>query len=143
LDEVMKNIDKSVRILEGEKRKALEKIGWAVEEQVVHNIDRAKAIDTGKFKQSIHHVVGSGTVNKPGGKAKNKQGKLVEWTPYSISHSEDDNTLTVADGVHYGVYVEYGTVRMKPRPVMRPAAEERKREIQDILREMVENSMKK
>lgn len=57
LDEVVKDIDRSVEILESEKKKALEKIGLEVEHQVVQNIDTKKIIDTGKLKQSIHHVV--------------------------------------------------------------------------------------
>ena len=29
----------------------------------------------------------------------------------------------VEDGVDYGVYMEYGTVKVRPKPFMRPAAE--------------------
>lgn len=129
LDEVLRDIDRSVKILESEKRNALEKIGWVVEEQVVWNIDTKKVIDTGKFKQSVHHKVGPGTITLKTGE--------------NITHTGiDEDTVVVADGVHYGVYTEYGTVRMGPRPTFRPAPEQKKHEIQLILREMVENSMR-
>lgn len=41
----------------------------------------------------------------------------------SLSHARDDTSAYVGTNVEYAAYVELGTSKMKPRPYLRPAAE--------------------
>ena len=52
----------------------------------------------------------------------------------SITHQQyDDKTEVIGTNVEYAPYVELGTVRMKARPFLRPAAENHKEEYKAIL----------
>ena len=60
-------------------------------------------------------------------------GKLKQ----SIHHFVEKDMVVVSDGVHYGVYNEYGTLQMRARPFMRPAPEQKKNEIKEILSDIM------
>lgn len=47
----------------------------------------------------------------------------------SIATEVKDKTATVGTNVHYAAYVEYGTVKMKAQPYLRPALDENKDEL--------------
>lgn len=52
----------------------------------------------------------------------------------SISHARDDNAAYIGTNVEYAAYVELGTSRMKPRPYLRPAAENHADEYKEIVK---------
>ena len=52
----------------------------------------------------------------------------------SISHARDDTSAYVGTNVEYAAYVELGTSRMKPRPYLRPAAENYADEYKQIVK---------
>lgn len=47
----------------------------------------------------------------------------MDWTP------DGDTTRYIHDGVEYGVYLEFGTEKMLPRPFMGPAFERKRQNI--------------
>lgn len=52
----------------------------------------------------------------------------------SISHARDDTAAYIGTNVEYAAYVELGTSRMKPRPYLRPAAEDNADEYKQIVK---------
>ena len=57
----------------------------------------------------------------------------------SITHAqEDEKTEVIGTNVEYASYVEFGTVKMKARPYLRPAAENHSAEYKAI----IENELK-
>ena len=52
----------------------------------------------------------------------------------SISHARDDASAYVGTNVEYAAYVELGTSKMKPRPYLRPAAENYADEYKEIVK---------
>lgn len=52
----------------------------------------------------------------------------------SLSHARDDTSAYVGTNVEYAAYVELGTSKMKPRPYLRPAAENYADEYKQIVK---------
>lgn len=52
----------------------------------------------------------------------------------SVTHYVKDNTAYIGTNVEYGMYIEFGTSKMKPRPFLRPAARDHTTEYQQIFR---------
>lgn len=53
----------------------------------------------------------------------------------SISHRVRDDYVEIGTNVEYGIYVEFGTSRMKPNPFLRSAAGDHGDEYKEILKE--------
>lgn len=51
----------------------------------------------------------------------------------SISHAKDDDAAYIGTNVEYAPYIELGTSRMKPKPYLRPAAEDHANEYKEIV----------
>ena len=59
----------------------------------------------------------------------------------SITHQQyDDHTEVIGTNVEYAPYVELGTVRMKARPYLRPAAENHTGEYKTIIEAEMRNA---
>ena len=59
----------------------------------------------------------------------------------SITHAQfDDHTEVIGTNVEYAPYVELGTVRMKARPYLRPAAENHTAEYKAIIDRCMKNA---
>ena len=58
----------------------------------------------------------------------------------SITHSTEDNghTVVIGTNVEYAPHVEMGTVRMRPRPYLRPAIEQHIAEYQGVLQTILQ-----
>ena len=111
-----------------------------------------------------------GNVDSVGGWAKkNKSGKAVYrggTLRQSITHIVDGDELLIGSNVEYAPYVELGTgphfkpppeweqfdaprgkgighSYVKPRPFLRPAIEDHKREYEDIFRRVIEGKIKR
>lgn len=54
--------------------------------------------------------------------AKNKCPKDTGTLQNSITHVTDDDSVYIGTDLEYAPYVELGTIRMSPRPYLRPAA---------------------
>lgn len=80
----------------------LEKIGLQAEGYAKKELTRQKAVDTGNLRNSVTHYI------------------------------KNDNTAYIGTPVYYGVYIEFGTSRMKARPFLRPAARDHVLEYQQI-----------
>lgn len=52
----------------------------------------------------------------------------------SISHAKDDDAAYIGTNVEYAPYIELGTSRRKPRPYLRPAAENHANEYKEIVK---------
>ena len=83
------------------------------------NAQSLAPVDTGFLRNSIYTVTSKdstyGQVEQPAGK-----------DAYLLPQTEappDDQTAYVAVGANYGIYLEYGTRYMAPRPYMTPAIE--------------------
>lgn len=50
----------------------------------------------------------------------------------SVTHYVKDNTAYIGTNVEYGMYIEFGTSKMKARPFLRPAARNHTSEYQQI-----------
>ena len=57
----------------------------------------------------------------------------------SISHARDDTSAYVGTNVEYAAYVELGTSKMKPRPYLRPAAQNYADEYKEIVKTALKN----
>lgn len=79
---------------------ALEAIGLTAERHAVEEISKA-VYDT---PESPNYV---------------RTGRLRN----SITHARDDESAYIGTNVEYAAYVELGTSKMKPRPYLRPAAQ--------------------
>ena len=56
----------------------------------------------------------------------------------SITFAVDGMDVYIGTNVEYAPYVELGTSRSKPKPYLKPAAEEHGREFSDLLKESLE-----
>lgn len=58
----------------------------------------------------------------------------------SITHSTENNwhTVVIGTNVEYAPYVEMGTVKMRPRPYLRPAIEQHIAEYQGVLQTILQ-----
>jgi len=79
-------------------------------------------VDTGFLKNSIYTVTRTtsnyGSAQRRSGKKNSDAGLLPE-----VEHPTEKNTAIVAVGADYGMYVEYGTSHMVPKPYLKPAVE--------------------
>jgi len=96
------------------------------------------AVDTGSMRDSIYHTDGSGesdyTSRVSTARAENPDADILpEITPEFViplvggggasSNSPDNYDMVVGVGVGHGIFNELGTVNMRARPFLLPAAE--------------------
>lgn len=76
-------------------------------------------VDTGFLKNSIYTVTSEGSTYGQGGSSTHKGSYLLP----EVEKPEDDLTAYIGVGANYGIYLEYGTRYMAPRPYFLPAVE--------------------
>jgi HK97 gp10 family phage protein len=99
------------------------------------------AVDTGFLRSSIYTVTTSESTNKGTGerasKARSTRRRVKKANQPSafpeIAPPPDDQTAYVVVGATYGVYVNYGTRHMAPRPFWEPAIEEARGPFEDAM----------
>lgn len=99
-------------------------------------------VDTGLLRNSITYAIGGSEPNKLDyiSNRKDKNGNEIEAKEghYQGRAPVDDNgqvTVYVGSNVQYAPYQELGTEKMKARPFLRPAFENFKSEIEQIIRQ--------
>lgn len=113
---------------------------------------RAKnAIDTGNLMNSVYTAFGTGMSNRPssllvsGKFYSTKQGKYIYVDPLNLGDAHPPPRgrfqAVVAAAASYGMYVEYGTVRMAARPYLTPAAEDVRAIVGPLGRKMIRNAL--
>lgn len=62
------------------------------------------------------------------------------WLRNSIAHAVDGDAAYIGTNVEYAPYVELGTVKMKARPYLRPAATEHSDEYKRLMEAAMNNA---
>lgn len=72
------------------------------------------------------------------------EGEAKDRAPYdsgrlrdSITHRVNGDVAIVGTPVEYATYVEYGTVRMKAQPYMRPALDDNRKTLRRMFRDII------
>jgi HK97 gp10 family phage protein len=82
-------------------------------------------------KESI--VGPSNEVSEPGEPPKIKTGRLRASITHRIIYEDAQVVGEVGTNVEYGIYLEYGTSKMAPRPFLGPALDENAEEINEAI----------
>jgi HK97 gp10 family phage protein len=82
-------------------------------------------------KESI--VGPSNEVSEPGEPPKIKTGRLRASITHRIVYEDAQVVGEVGTNVEYGIYLEYGTSKMAPRPFLGPALDENAEEINEAI----------
>jgi HK97 gp10 family phage protein len=82
-------------------------------------------------KESI--VGPSNEVSEPGDPPKIKTGRLRASITHRIVYEDAQVVGEVGTNVEYGIYLEYGTSKMAPRPFLGPALDENAEEINEAI----------
>ena len=90
-------------------------------------------VDTGLLRNSITYALG-GESPAVSVYYDNKMEKVGEYEGSAPDDEEHEVTVYIGTNVHYAPYNELGTVKMTARPFLRPAMENNKREIEQILK---------
>jgi HK97 gp10 family phage protein len=95
---------KAIEDLKKELVNKLELIGEVVRSEVVNNIDEMEIIDTGRYKNSIDYDV-----------------------------DKEELVVRIGTNVEYAPFLEFGTIKMAPRPALRLGFYESEKKINEIL----------
>jgi HK97 gp10 family phage protein len=82
-------------------------------------------------KESI--VGPSNEVSEPGEPPKIKTGRLRASITHRVVYEDEQVVGEVGTNVEYGIYLEYGTSKMAPRPFLGPALDENAEEINEAI----------
>ena len=116
---------------------ALKKATRMIGGSVAGHAAEACPVDTGLLKNSITFALGGQppaiTDYKSDTKDKNGEYKTGHYDGEAPEDDEGEFTVYVGTNVQYAPYQELGTVKMDARPFLRPAFEDNKREIEQIV----------
>lgn len=73
--------------------------------------------------------------SSPGDPPAVDEGRLRSSYTYQTGEEAGDPYVDVGTNVEYAPFLEFGTVKMEPRPHLRPAVDSLRREIQDKIRD--------
>lgn len=124
------NTEEFLSELEKAIENGLTAIGITAEGHAKRSITDQKAVDTGRLRNSITYALS-------GEKA------AISWYSVDDKHgvakyegnapNDDKKAVYIGTNVEYGKYVENGTSKMAPRPFLKPAATEHRKEYQMIM----------
>ena len=124
--DVMKEVENALR-------KAARMVGGSVE----GHAKEACPVDTGLLRNSITFCIGGEepAITDYQSDTKDKDGNVTTGNYEGSAPEDDDGEITVYVGtnVQYAPYQELGTANMDARPFLRPAFENNKREIEQII----------
>lgn len=141
LSRLSKRLDELASAMGGnEVAKALLAGAFVLEGEAKQNVQRMKAIDTGFMLNSIY----SATASESGySKARSEaQGRSSDGEMFP-EYKPPKAAAAVCVGAEYGMYVEYGTVRMPARPFMRRAVETASGDAVDAIGEAIDRKMER
>lgn len=131
--ETSSNKTSVIRATEKAMKKAARMIGGTV---VGHAVELCP-VDTGLLRNSITFALGGDApeIVDYASSTKDSSGNLTEGHYDGSAPADDDGQITVYVGtnVQYAPYQELGTVKMDARPFLRPAMENFKDEIEQII----------
>lgn len=109
-----------------------------LEAEAKQNVQRMKAIDTGFMLNSIYSATAAESgYDKARSDAKERSSDGEMFPEYKPPKA----AAAVCVGAEYGMYVEYGTVRMPARPFMRQAVETHGDDAVDAIGEAIDRKM--
>lgn len=117
--------------------KALTKAARMIGGSVAGHAAEACPVDTGLLRNSITFALGgqAPAITDYQSDTKDKNGEYTTGHYDGEAPEDDENEFTVYVGtnVQYAPYQELGTAKMDARPFLRPAFENNKREIEQII----------
>lgn len=124
-------------------KKALLQVGMQAERYAKESLRNQDAVDTGLLRNSVTFAIAGETPHTTSYKSKKTKGKAQTSGSYSgtapTDSSRDQLSLYIGTNVEYGRYIEYGTVKMRPRPFIKPAALEHGSEYQQMVKDTMQN----
>jgi len=141
LSRLTKRLDELAGAMGGnEVAKVLLAGAFVLEGEAKQNVQRMKAIDTGFMLNSIYSV----TASESGyAKARSEATGRSDDGEMFPEYKPPKAAAAVCVGAEYGMYVEYGTVRMPARPFMRQAVETHGGDAVDAIGEAIDRKMQK
>lgn len=131
------NSDLFRNALPGALERALTIIGLQAEGYAKTYLKNKDAVDTGLLRNSVAFAVSGSPADISAYKAdKPKKGKS-KAKPYTgtAPKAKDGNiTVYIGTNVEYGRYIEFGTVKMKARPYIKPSVTEHSEEYKNIVK---------
>ena len=107
------------KVVDGATAKALETIGLGLEGAAA----KLAPVDKGRLRASITHA----TIRAPARPRSNAR------SGDGVSSPTDRHAVHVGTNVEYAPYVEYGTRKTAAQPFLRPALDDNRKNVRDIL----------
>lgn len=131
-DEVLEDLEKAVA-------KAMEEIGLQAQNNATLEINRAvydtpespSYVRTGRLRASITYATHNG---------QGRAGKEAQAGDYKTHSTPEEFAVYVGTNVEYAPFVELGTVRMNPRPYLRPCIANYLDQYKEIIRKNLEDA---
>ena len=132
------NTEEVLSALEAAIKRGNEAIGMAAERHAKKRITIARAVDTGRLRNSITYALAGEETHVKSYKA-NKGGKDRETYTYDgTADGKKGSGVYIGTNVEYAPYVCLGTIHMNAQPFLKPAVNDHK----DEYRKILENSLK-
>lgn len=122
-----------------EQVKALQAKFRAKAERVSSDMQKALNVCALKVERDIKTNMTPNGPSAPGEAPAVDTGRLRASITHRIEHDGDESAAYVGTNVEYAPYLEFGTIRMAPRPFMVPAIERNKEWIKNKIKSVVKN----
>lgn len=107
----------------------------AVHDEAVSLIENSPATGRTYVRNGVSHIASS-----PGNPPRSDVGNLVNQTSHEPTN--DPLTAIVISRADYASHLEYGTSKMEPRPFLRPALQNKAKEVETIIGNEIAKALK-